>query len=264
MAIIVGEAIGAGAGKIGYANLFVDANATVTASSEEVGFEKENAYDWLGYDWWKPSANGESWIRASFASAQVANYMTIWGHDLNDHGSSIKPQYSNNGVDWIDATVEVIPADNTVIFISWGDISAPHYRALITNPTTIPVIAGIMVGRVLDLPIGVSMGFEPPSLVPNIISKSAVSELGTFIGGSILSSGISGAFTLDLVEPGWVRNQWLPFIQHVQSPKPFVFVWDDARYGDDAVLGWVSKKVSRPVFNQPHFMTVSLAFEGQL
>ena len=67
MAIIVGPS-SVGAGRIGFKNLFTTTGVTVTASTEQVGYEKENAYDWLGYDWWKANSLGESWIRASFVS----------------------------------------------------------------------------------------------------------------------------------------------------------------------------------------------------
>jgi hypothetical protein len=42
-----------GNSRIGYDNLLID--ATVAVSSEAEGYEKENAYDGLSYDFWKPS-----------------------------------------------------------------------------------------------------------------------------------------------------------------------------------------------------------------
>jgi len=84
-------------GRIGYKNLFTTSGVTVTTSSDQSGFEKENAYDWKPYDWWKPSAGGVNWLRASFGGAKAADYMAISGHNIGTLGASVKCQYSTNG-----------------------------------------------------------------------------------------------------------------------------------------------------------------------
>lgn len=264
MTIIISSADN-GAGKIGYKNLFTDAGVTVTASTEAVGFEKENAYDWLGYDFWKPTATGESWIRASFASAKTANYAAVWGHDLSDHASSIKPQYSTNGGStWNDCASSVSPLDNATIFFSWDDISAADYRFLVTNPSTIAAIGGLQIGESLVFPHNMEVGFDPPSLVPMVNLKTARSELGTFLGGRILNKGIEGSFTLTNIDPSWVRSNWIPFVNHAQTPKPFVFTWDDVNHSSEVVLAWTNKKIAMPTYSHSLYMTISLNFEGNL
>jgi len=264
MTIII-ESASSGNGKIGYKNLFTTTGVTVTASTEDTGYEKENAYDWLGYDFWKPTATGDSWIRASFASAQTANYAAIWGHDLADHASSIKPQYSTNaGSTWNDCASVVAPSDNSTIFFSWDDTSAADYRILVTNPTTIAAIAGAQIGEALELPYGMAVGFAPSALSPMVDLKTAVSEKGVFIGGSKVREGIEGSLTVDLLEPAWVRSNWSPFIDHAQTPKPFVFVWDDVNYSTEAVLGWVENKIPTPNYSSELYMKVSLRFKGTL
>ncbi len=60
-------------GRIGYKNLFEDSGATVTVSSESSGYEKQNAYDWKQYDWWKPTGASSEWIAASFSTAKTAD-----------------------------------------------------------------------------------------------------------------------------------------------------------------------------------------------
>lgn len=264
MTIIVSSAI-PGPGKIGYKNLFTTSGATVTASTEESGFEKENAYDGFGYDWWKATVTGDSWIRASFAGAKTANYMAVWGHDLSDHGSSVKPQYSTDGGStWNDAESAVMPADNSTIFITFDDISGADWRCLVNNPTTIASIAGIQIGEVLEFPYGMPVGFTPPSLVPVFELKTALSESGVFIGGSKKSEGIEGNFNLDNLDPAWVRSEWTPFIAHFQASKPFVFAWDDVNHTSEVVLAWVTNKIAAPSYSTPLYMRISLNFEGTL
>ena len=262
MAIIISSAT-VGAGKIGYKNLFTTSGVTVTASTEASTYAKENAYDGFGYDWWKPTATGDSWLRTSFGSSQTANYMAIWGHDLSDHGSSIKPQYStDSGANWTDADSAVSPSDNDTLFFSWSDINAADWRVLVTNPTTIAQIAGVQIGVTLDLPKGMRPGFAPPSLVPIIETVTRRSESGVFISGRKMSEGIKGSIKLKNIDPAWIRSDWIPFIDHVQTPKTFVFAWDDVTHTGEVVHAWVSGKVSPPKYQDPTYMSLALKFEG--
>jgi hypothetical protein len=254
-----------GAGKIGYHNLFEDSTATVAASTEATGYLKENAYDGLGYDWWKPTATGDSYLSASFGSAQTANYMTIWGHDFGTNGSSAKPQYSTNGGStWNDAASSQSPTHNNTLFWSWDDISAADWRCLVTNPSGISVIAGVQIGQVLALPYNMSEGFAPPSLAPMVTLKTSQSESGAFIGGRVLNKGIIGKIDMSDLDPAWVRTYWVPFITHAQTPKVFVVAWDDQNHSSEVVLGWVKKQVPQPKYNTPLLMNISLDFEGNL
>jgi hypothetical protein len=264
MTVIISTA-DVGPGKIGYKNLFTTSGVTVTASTEESGFEKENAYDWFGYDWWKPTATGDSWIRASFSGTKTANYMAIWGHDLSDHGSSVKPQYStDSGASWNDADSAVMPSNNNTLFITWDDVGAADWRLLATNPSTIASIAGVQIGEALEFPRGMPEGFAPPSLAPMVKLKTARSESGVFLGGSKLSEGIEGRFNLDVLDPAWVRDTWQPFIDYAQTPKPFVFAWDDVTHSSEVVLAWITKKVPDPSYSSSLYMQISLEFEGTL
>lgn len=262
MSFIIGKSA-SGAGKIGYKNLFTQSGGTVAASSEASGYSKENAYDGFGYDWWKPTATGDSWLRVSFGSAQTADYMAIWGADLADHGSSIKPQYSTDGRStWNDAESAVMPSSNDTLFFDFSSISAADWRVLVTNPTTIAAIAGIQIGEALTFPYNMEQGFAPPSLVPIIKLKTSRTESGAFLGGSKLSEGIKGNFNLTNLDPAWVRSNWIPFIDHAQTPAPFVFAWDSVNHSSEVVLGWVTKEIAPPRYSTPLLMSISLIFEG--
>jgi hypothetical protein len=254
-----------GAGKIGYKNLFTELGATVTASTEETDYDKENAYDGFGYDWWKPTVAGDSWLRVSLVAAQTADYMAIWGHDLSLHGSSIKTQYSiDNGSTWVDATYVVTPTNDNTIFINFTTILAADWRVLVTNPTTIAAIAGVQIGEALTFPRAMENGFAPPSLAPMIKLKTSRTESGAFLGGSKLSEGIKGSFNLTNLNPAWVRSVWQPFINYAQTPKTFVFSWDSVNHSNEVILGWVTDKVPDPKYITPLLMSISLNFEGTL
>lgn len=252
-------------GKIGYKNLFTTTGVTVTVSSEAVGYEKENAYDWLGFDWWKPTATGNEWIRVTFATAQAVDYFAVWGHDLADHGSSIYLQYSNDGgAFWYPAGTTATPTDNNTIFQSFTSISAKDWRIQVQNPTTIAAIAGLMIGESLDMPRNVEIGYEVSSLAPIVKLKTARSESGVFLGGSKQSEGVEGAIKATSLAPAWVRSDWVPFLQHAQTPKPFVWSWDSSDHADEAVLAWAKGQPETPKYSDSNYMDVSIEYEGTL
>lgn len=264
MTILISTTSG-GVGKIGYHNLFEDSTVTVSASTEATGYLKENAYDGLAYDWWKPTATGDSYIRASFGAAKTANYMAIWGHDLSTNGSSAKPQYSTDGGStWNDAASAKMPSDNNTLFWSWDDIDAADWQCLITNPSGLSVIAGVQIGQALTLPYNMSTGFAPPSLAPTVNLKTSQSESGAFIGGRVLNKGIMGKIDMSDIDPAWVRTYWSPFVTHAQTPKVFVLAWNNQDYPTEAVLCWAKKQIPPPSYSSPTLMKISLDFEGNL
>lgn len=263
MAIII-SASEVGNGQIGYHNLFNEAGATVTSSGDDADFPKENAYDYLGYDWWKPNTN-TAWLRASFTSGKQANYMAIWGHDLADHSGTVQPQYSTDGGStWIDADTLHTPADNKTIFVSFDTVNADDWRVEITSVSTIPMFAGIQIGEALVFPHNMEIGFSPSALAPVISLKTVESEAGVFIGGSKKEEGIKGDFTFKNLDPSWVRSEWAVFLTHAQTPRPFVFSWDVNLHGDEAVLAWVTKDVAAPSYHDSLHMQIALSFEGTL
>ena len=250
---------------IGYDNLFTASGVTVTASGDATGYEKENAYDWKQYDWWKHEITGISWLRASFGGAQDADYMAVYGHNLHDVGGSVKPQYSTNGGgDWIDADTVVSPTDGNTIVFTFASISAADWRAYIVTSTGEAVIAGIMIGEALELNRDVTSGFKPPTLSPDIESKTAMSELGVNLGVSNIRTGVSGTLSLSNVSASWVRTEWLPLIAHLNSGYPCVFSWDNTNYPDEACLIWKANAVGKPSQISKNLMTIDLQYEGIL
>lgn len=252
-------------GLIGYNNLFTASGVTVTASGETTDYEKENAYDWKQYDWWKHTITGISWLRASFTAAQDADYMAIYGHNLHDVGGSVKPQYSTDGgSSWNDADTAVSPTDGNAIFFSFTSVSAADWRAYIVTTTGSAVIAGVMIGEALTLDRDVTAGFSPPTLSPDIESKTAVSEMGVNLGVSNIRTGVSGNIPLTNISASWVRSSLAPLIEHLNNGYPCVFAWDYTNYSDEVCLIWKTRSVAKPSHISKNLMSFDLSYEGIL
>ena len=149
---------------IGYKNLF-DTASSVAVTSEASGFEKENAYDWLTYDWWKAAAAGVVYITLDMGSAVSADYWALASHDLPDNSGTIKAQYSsdNFAADINDFDTVQTPSDNAPIFRKVTSRSARYFRFEINSTGAASLIGQLCIGEVLTLPSGIPIGFTPPN-----------------------------------------------------------------------------------------------------
>ena len=263
MAIIIGPAASLKT-KIGYKNLLTTTGVSVTVSDEAAGFEKEYAYDLSQWTWWKQSASGTSWLRASFASAKTANYMTVWGHNLHSVGGSVKPQYSTDGgATWNDAAGATAPVNDKLILITFNDVTAAKWQCLVTTSSGQSVIAGIQIGEMTEMERGLRPGFAPSTIAPDVEIRAGRSENGINIGTSVRYYGVSGTIKLTNLTPEWVRAELEPIIDHLNAGYPAVFSWDDVNYQDEAVLMWVTKQVPPVQYANPLYMTAVIPYEGR-
>jgi hypothetical protein len=250
--------------RIGYENIFALAEATITASSEASGFEKENVADWKQYDWWAPTAGGTQWIAGAFTAAKQVDYMAVWGHNLHDVAGSVKAQYSTDaGVTWVDATTAVHPSTGRTIFININLTFAANWRCLTASNAAV-IIAGVQFGRAIVFDRDVTNGFSPASLSPVVESKIAKSELGVNLGVSVLRTGVNGSIELTNLSPDWIRNEWSELVTHLNFGKPCVFSWDNSQHADEAILIWKSEQIPAPSYITPMLMSASLSFKGIL
>lgn len=264
MAVIVSGSAEVGSA-IGYHNLFVETGVTVTASSESTGYEKENAYDWKQYDWWKPTALGTEWIRVSFGLAKSASYFAVFGHNLHEVGGSVKAQYSTNaGSTWNDATTDVTPADGATIFRVFSDTLASDWRILVTTTTGQAIIAGVMIGEVTLFNKGLEPGLDIPALAPMVESKTPMSELGVNLGASIKATGVRGSISMSNIDPAWMRSTFKPLVTHLNEGKPCVFSWDYNSHPWEALLIWKRGDINPPSYSGPILMAATIQFEGVL
>ncbi len=119
---------------IGYKNLFTDDGAIVTVSSESAGFEKENAYDGLGYDSWKPVSLAFSALTVDFAQEdKSADYVALFGHNLASHGAAFYVEYWT-GSAWAVASDIIIPSSDTTQYIPFTTRSALKWKLVIYSP----------------------------------------------------------------------------------------------------------------------------------
>lgn len=248
---------------IGYDNIAQRSDATITVSSEATGFHKEYAVDWRPSTWWKPTATGESWLRITLTKNAIVDYFAVASHDITDSGSTIRLQYSlTGGSSWIDVTDPVPGLKNQVIFEVFDEIIAAEWRIVVNNPTAIAAIGAVSIGKVLDVTKGQKVGFSPAALSRSTDYLTNESNTGLFIGRSVERNGFPGSFTLDLMDPDWIRGEWESFIDHAEL-RPFFFSWKhELPYTNEAVFAWTSGQIQPPSYDSESTMRVSLSFNS--
>lgn len=233
---------------------------TVTASSEATGFAKENAYDWLAYDWWKPTATGFSYLTVDCGTAKPCDYLALHAHDLFTNGSSITLQYSTDDfvADINDAFAAFIPASDGPMVKTFPQLNVRYYRLRILAPN-ISSIGIAAFGAMLQLPTGVLTGFTPPTLMYDNEVTNHRSNGGAYIGRSVRRRGGKKGIPLRFgdVSAAWVRADWAAFLDHAEV-KPFFFSWNQETYPDEAVFAWTEGKLRRPKHHKTLYMQIGL------
>ncbi len=246
---------------IGWRNRLRDTGVTLTVSSEAVGYERAFAADWLPFTWWKPSAPGASWLRASFAAPVECNYFAAYATDVAANIGTIGLQYSTDGgTVWQDAVAPFAPASAAPFMRTFDAISAANWRILLTS-TPASVLGVAAFGMRMDLERGLQPGFVPPVFGRDTDVLNSDSVNGGFLGRTIRRINAEGSIELDVLTPTWMRAEWLPFMRHAES-RPWFFLWDPTDHDDECALCWSDGRIPAPSYSQVGFMRASISYRG--
>lgn len=242
--------------KIGYENFFT--TGTVTVTGEATGFNKEFAYDWNTYDFWKNDSAGIAHITVDMGAAQTADYGAIAAHNLGTNGGSIQVQSSTNNSTWTNRGSLISPTTNSPIFISFIATSARYWRLQITS-TPASTIGVAAIGQAFELTRAASAGFVLPREARTNKIINNVSEGGAFLGKSVIAQGFTASYTFGIQTLAFVRGDWSSFIDHAVA-KPFFFSWNPDY--DDGVYCWIEGDPSPPAYDRVNTLSVGMNLRG--
>lgn len=243
-----------------YNNLFLA--GTLTASTEDADFPKENAVDWLTYDMWKTTAATSHTLEVDIGVSTPADCAFIYGHNLPSLSGSVKVQYWN-GSTWVDASTATTPTDTNVIAIVFTEVSATKWRLLFTTSSGALEIVEAMIAKALEMPVGVWDNFSPPLLARDTEIMSNETDTGQFKGRSIIRYGFETMFDFMALPMDWVRTYWLPFVKHAEQ-KPFFGLWSANNYPAEAAYMWTDGKIEKPKNTHKALMSAGLKVRGKL
>lgn len=252
--------------RLGVENLLRLSLATVTASAEETGGERENAYaEGFTHDFWRPGASGTQWLRGSFGEPVRSNYVAVAAHDLRQRGGSIKMQHSKDGGStWVDSTDEFAPSDSRPIMLLYDDTTAADHRLVVTSSEAVS-LGVVSFGSVIKLPVGIQAPWEPPYLNRENRYVNERSEGGAFIGRSLIAEGTELSLNLKNVDPKWIRRVWEPAVRKMEQYPFFFAARDIAAVGgvaeSEVVYAWADRQPTAR-YSSPMYGEVSLRAKG--
>lgn len=244
--------------RIAYNNILE--SGTVTVTSEATGYPKENAFDWLPFDYWKANAAGTVYLTVDMGANTVVDYWALAFHDLHDHSGTIKPQYSsdNFSADINDLDTVQTPSNGNVIFRPVTQRNVRYYRFEISSTSVASYIGALALGQALTLPGHVPLPFTPPALERKNKILNNFDDLGNFMGSSKVTNGF--AFTLEqkIITAAWIDSNWDALADHIEV-KPFFYLWDYENRPTEAAF-CRANKITYPKRNNPNLY--DFAIEG--
>lgn len=254
---------------IGYDNLLNDPTVTSIVADPAgnpaaAGFDIPNAHDWLDWDFWRATNAGvDSGFALTLSAPKTADYFAVAAHDLATQGATIVLQYWNLGA-WADLFTPIAPTTNGVIFKTFASKNSNQWRVLVSGAPTAAVSIGVVsFGDRLAIPAPIGLGFTPPNMAHADQVLNNVADGGALLGRSIIGKGIDlGRVSFDLLDPAWMRANWIPFMDHANL-YPFFFQWEDTNYNSESAFVWTKKGIDNPSYNQPLFMTAAIDLAGR-
>ena len=238
--------------------------ATVTASSEQLQFPFQNAFDGLIYpaDVWKPAGSGASYLYIDAGAEVTPDYFAFANYYADQITLSRCDASYLNPVTVVSFTG--LSNSSGVKYANIGFPSSSRYWIIMLNKFgEIPLLGHVSFGQRMERPESVQIGFSPANLSRSNEYLNSVSDGGFMLGRSLVREGSEMNLSFDLLSPTWVRNSWLPFSLHAEQ-KPFFFAWDYDNHNDETALCWTDKKQAAPVYSFPNLMKVALRVKAFL
>lgn len=202
-----------------------DANTAFIGTYVE-GFDPSNAYDWRDFT----EFVGVGDIRCLFSvSTATADCVVVWfGASGVDVNISISV---NGGSSW--GPVATVPfVANTM---KWINIGPQTFNGLKISCSSQTRIRQVVVGNVLQFPVGQWQEISPPTLIQGLVFENQTSINGSIIGRNIRRYEKSGQISLDRVTQEWVRSSWADF-QSFAARTPFFYRWHPTAYPNDVAF----------------------------
>lgn len=241
-------------------NLFL--RGTVTVSSETTEGPKQNATNEGTYNFWQPSALPATY-QVSLPSSMEADSLALVAHNLGSNGTTVTISSSNDGTTWTERA-SYTPTDNKTKMIVWKPASAFFWRAVFTGGSGSLFVGVLMLGARLVFPGGVRPPYSPLWLSQDVELLVSQTMSGQFITNREIRRGASTQISLVAFERNFVEEDLLPFKNHYDSGKAFIWAAGPCVFDKDVSYAWrQSGAEMKPTFDETgNWMSVTMSVEG--
>lgn len=236
-------------------NLFL--SGTITVSTEAAGFPKENAVSENTNKSWQPTALPAT-LTVDLTTATTLDAFSIVAHNCGTKGNTITLESSPDNSTWT-VRCTVVPTDDTTILGLFTPVSARYWRIRIVNGT-VPNIGVAIIGERFNFPAGVRAPYTPVWLSQTFELLTATTMGGQFLGNKVLRQGGRTNINLVSFERDFAEGDLLPFREHYNSGKAFVWAAGPSVFDKDVGYVWRTEgSVMAPSFDENgSWMSVSM------
>lgn len=212
-----------------YDNVLEDGTLSVT--SEESGFLKENMTDWLDWTYWKASSGADQSIDIDKGVGGIeVDTLAILSHNIGSAGSSLNADvtvYDDDNSGFASpvtlGTIEI--TDDNPFYLSLTLGSQRYNRIKITNTDDAPFAAVIFLGKKMEIPVGPEFSFDPDH--QNVKSEKFSSYSGRMVSSSVQYSERNMNVAFKRIAQSFIISDLQPFVEdHYGQMKPFFFIPD--------------------------------------
>lgn len=227
-------------------NLFL--SGTLSASSEASGFPKENAVSENTNKSWKPSSLPAT-LSVDLGTARSVDSFALVAHECGSKGNTVTLESSPDNSTWT-VRCTVTPTDDTTILGLFTAVSARYWRIQISGGTA-PAIGVAMIGARFNFPAGVRPPYTPVWLSQTYELLTANTMGGQFLGNKVNRKGAMTAISLVSLERGFAESNLLPFREHYNLGKAFVWAAGPSIFPKDVGYVWRTEgSIMAPTFDE--------------
>lgn len=264
--------------RIGYQNFVTELNVVADAVA---GFPARALGNPFTYELWKPPTNPAT-VTVDMGASRSVDYIGIAAHALA--GCSVTVLTSPDGSTYTEQRQAVILKNRPVMLLfepvtaryvqlkveGWGeeptlllDFAGQQYGA--GDATDIGgAYAGVLyVGASLQMQRSQYGGVTPQPFTKSTEIRPSVSEGGQWLGRSVVRKGFTADTAWKHLKADWVRDKFLPFIDHaVEGEGAFFIAWRPDGFADEVFYAWTDSDIRPSNMGVADFMEVSFSFSG--
>jgi len=222
-------------------NLVLD--ATITVSTEDAAYPKENLYDLRPDTFHKGTGTSAQTITFTFGAPVAVTCVGIVGHDLFTQGASVKLQYFDGT--WKDCLAAWSPANNKAQFKTFAVQSSTQFQLVVAAGYTLPPsIAVIFIGGYTTFPGWVSGDWDPDH--EEAQRDESISSEGHYLGTNVKFSERRFNLNFSRLLDAFITSDMKPFFAWAKG-KPFFVIPEITNHATDIFF----MMLDRPTFAAP-------------
>lgn len=194
-------------------------SGTITTSDQEGG-PAVSADNWLTYERWIPFVDAQGMATWTITGLAAVDCACIGAHNLA--GGTVTVRVQQAGV-WSNVAV-ANPTDNSPIMFLFApilDATAWRIRVEGVNSAAVGVIK---FGKTLQMTNQIRGTHSPIGMTRNVTYRQNNSGTGEWLGRTTQRISLSADYSWTLLDPQWVRDNWLPATLAMEQ-DPFFIAW---------------------------------------